>query len=420
MTTALSTIEIPSGVPVLPVDFRKSSMVRNPYPVYEAIRALGRVVYNPTIEHFMVTSYADCARVKGNSRMFTADVFGKDLNRVFGGRLFLSEQDVEWHKMVRGVWTESFSRHSMEQHRQSISKIAQGWTADFIDQVRDGATVDAVTPMLRRIPTAVISSQMGVGEEWRELLSDSSDRLGEALLAAGYGEDTEAGALAVAESMRLAAEALNVMTDFFTGLVAERRKKATDDLLSELVHSDAARQLSDTDMIANLVLLFFGGNETTAKLMGNVLVALSEHPEQRRMLVADRSLVPQAIEETHRWMTVVQLSPRHAWTDESEVGGVLIPRGAGVMLIQAAANRDPDRWANPAQFDITREQKQHFGFGFGMHNCLGQALARIEMEEWLGQLLDGLPDFQINGELEYGTNLMTLSPLAIPIGLGSN
>jgi cytochrome P450 len=218
--------------------------------------------------------------------------------RLFGGRLFLSEQDVEWHGMVRGVWTESFAQRSVEQHRQEMSNIVQGWTGDFIDQVRGGATEDAVMPMLRRIPSAVISSRMGVAEEWRDLLSDKSDLLAEAMLQAGYGEDNEAGKLAVAENVRLANEALVVLTDFFADLVAQRRKKATDDLLSEMVHSDAARQLSDTDMIANLVLLFFGGNETTAKLMGSTLVALTEHPEQRRQLSADRSLIPQAIEET--------------------------------------------------------------------------------------------------------------------------
>jgi cytochrome P450 len=351
--------------------------------------------------------------------MFTAAIFGEDLNHLFGGRLFLSEQDVEWHGMVRGVWTESFAQRSVEQHRQEISDIVRGWTGDFIDQVRGGATVDAVMPMLRRIPSAVISSRMGVAEEWRDLLSDKSDMLAEAMLQAGYGEDTAAGQLAVAENIRLADEALVVLTDFFADLVARRRKKATDDLLSEMVHSDAARQLNDTDMIANLVLLFFGGNETTAKLMGSALMALSEHPEQRRQLAADRSLLPQAIEEMHRWMTIVQIAPRHACTDASVVGDIVIPRGAGVMVIQAAANRDPERWENPAAFDINRPGKQHFGFGFGMHNCIGQNLARMEVHEWLQQLLHGLPDFQIDGELDFGTNLMTRSPLAIPIAAGS-
>jgi cytochrome P450 len=416
---ALSKVEVPNEFPIYSVDFRKRSVVRDPYPVYEDIRALGRVVYNPTIDHYMVTSYADCARIKGNSRMFTPSIFGADLNRIFGGRLFLTEEEVEWHKMVRSVWTESFSRRSLEQHRQEISEIVQRWTADFINGVSGGATVDAVTPMLRRIPAAVISSMMGVEEEWRELLSDKSDKLGEAMLEAGYGEDTESGEMTVAHNLRLASEALDVLTDFFANLVAERRKKKTDDLLSEMVYSDAARQLSDTDLIANLVLLFFGGNETTAKLMASALVALSEHPEQRGMLATDRSLIPQAVEETHRWMTVVQLAPRHARTDESEVGGMLIPRGAGVMVLQAAANRDPDRWDNPAEFDINRTPKQHFGFGFGMHNCLAQNLARMEVEVWLDQLLDGLPDFQVAGELEYGTNLMTRSPLVLPIAAGT-
>jgi cytochrome P450 len=177
--------------------------------------------------------------------------------------------------------------------------------------------------------------------------------------------------------------------------------------------------MDEQEIVASNTQLVFAGNETTAKLMASTLVALGLHPEQRRLLVEARSLIPQAIEEVLRWMPVVDALPaRHACSDESEVGGVRVPRGAAMAPLIVAANRDPSRWRDPHRFDILRERKQHLGFGFGMHVCLGLNLARLEVQVWLDCLLDRLPDYHVAGPIDYGHHFILRGPVAVPLALG--
>jgi cytochrome P450 len=150
--------------------------------------------------------------------------------------------------------------------------------------------------------------------------------------------------------------------------------------------------------------------------MASTLVALGQHPDQRRALVADRSLIPQAIEEMLRWSPVVtNVQQRHACSPDSNVRGIPIPMGSAMAPLVIAANRDPDRWEHPERFDIFREPKQHLGFGFGMHVCLGLNLVRLETQVWLDRLLDLLPDYEIAGAIDYGQSFLLRGPVAVPV-----
>jgi cytochrome P450 len=186
-----------------------------------------------------------------------------------------------------------------------------------------------------------------------------------------------------------------------------------------MVFHDFARSMEEQEIVASVTQLVFAGNETTAKLMASTLVALAQHPDQRRALTADRSLIPQAIEEVLRWMTVVtNLQARHACSPDSHVQGIPIPVGAAMAPLVAAANRDPARWDNPHAFDIFRPAKQHLGFGFGMHVCLGLNLARLETEIWLDRLLDRLPDYTLAAPIDYGRSFLLRGPVAVPVAAG--
>jgi cytochrome P450 len=173
--------------------------------------------------------------------------------------------------------------------------------------------------------------------------------------------------------------------------------------------------MTDNEVIASNTQLVFAGNETTAKLMAHTLVSLAAHPDQRRLLAGDRSLIPQAIEEVHRWQTITQFIDRDVRNGDVQLGGVVIPNGSVVTPMQGAANRDPARWETASSFDITRPPRQHLGFGFGMHSCIGLNLARLEAQIWLDRFLDELPDYEVVRDVDYGSNFQLRGPLAVQI-----
>jgi cytochrome P450 len=183
-----------------------------------------------------------------------------------------------------------------------------------------------------------------------------------------------------------------------------------------MVGSEYARtSMSDNEIIASNTQLVFAGNETTAKLMAHTLVTLAGHPDQRRLLVADRTFVSQAIEEVLRWQTITQFIDREVRADDVEISGVRLAPGSVVTPLQGAANRDPQRWDRPEVFDLTRPPKAHLGFGFGMHSCIGLNLARLEAQVWLNRFLDELPDYEVAGAIHYGGNFQLRGPEAVPI-----
>jgi len=176
----------------------------------------------------------------------------------------------------------------------------------------------------------------------------------------------------------------------------------------------AESDMTEQEIIASNTQLVFAGNETTAKLMAHTLVTLAAHPDQRRRLAEDRTLVPAAIEEVHRFQTIAQFMDRFVRADV-EIEGVLLPKRSVVTALEGAANRDPERWDDASSFDVTRPARQHLGFGFGMHSCIGLNLARLEATIWLDRLLDHLPEFEVVGDVDYGKNFQIRGPLAVHV-----
>ena len=174
--------------------------------------------------------------------------------------------------------------------------------------------------------------------------------------------------------------------------------------------------LSDDELLASCVLLLVAGNETTTKLITNGVLQLARHPEQRELLVENPELLPGAVEELLRFDGTVQSTFRVV-TKEAEVEGVTLSPGTMVLVMVAAANRDPDHFEKPEEFDVTRSNaREHLGLGFGVHYCLGASLGRLETRAALEALLGTAPEYQVvNDELRYGPNyfLRGLEQLAI-------
>lgn len=202
--------------------------------------------------------------------------------------------------------------------------------------------------------------------------------------------------------------AVEEMSTYLRGLMAERRKQAHPDVLSDLIAArDGADRLTEPELLSTALLLFFAGHETTVNLIGNGVLALLQHPDQLALLHTQPSLISNTVEELLRFDSPVQRSFRAAAVD-IELGGVLIPEGARVMALLGAANRDPRRFAAPDVLDIRRpDAKHHLSFGGGIHYCIGAPLARLEAEIALSSLIDRFPTLSLlEAKPEWRPNLI--------------
>jgi cytochrome P450 len=187
----------------------------------------------------------------------------------------------------------------------------------------------------------------------------------------------------------------------FADYVQWRSHHPSDDLMTILLNAEFEDESGDTRTLTRQEVLTYtsvlagAGNETTGRLIGWLAKVLAENPDQRRLVVADRSLVPSAVEETLRFEPTGHASARYV-TEDVEYHGTKLPAGSAVMLLTASANRDPRRFESPATYDVKRIDGQHMTFGYGLHFCLGAHLARLEGRVALDEILNRWPDWEID------------------------
>lgn len=394
-----------SDVPTTTINFQDPSFVVDPYPALSDVRRLGPIVKHEQSGQYLVTGYSTCARVFGNAEKFACDA--QSIVGTFGGATMEAIDDRARHDRIRGVWARDFLRTSLEERRQMITEVVDARLEPFVEKVRAGEAVDAVGEMVRGIPTIVIAKMLGVPETDHSQFAAWSDAMGRK--KEGSTDPTERGRQLVEAGLRATSE----LNDYMRKELADRRQHPTSDLISTMVNSPVAEEMTEAELVASNTQLVFAGNETTAKLMAHILLALSEHPDQLAALRTDRSLIPQAIEEIHRWRSIMQAGWRFARRDH-EVAGVQLKEGDTVMCLQGIANRDPQRWEDPDRLDIFREPRQHMGFGFGLHSCLGLNLARLETQIWLNRLLDELPEWRVES-VDWGGNWLLRGPFRLHV-----
>ncbi|MFD7656228.1 cytochrome P450 [Actinosynnema sp. NPDC059797] len=401
----------PAEFPVVDFDMLDPAFAQDPYETMGAWRALGPVVYNSRHDQYMITSYRNCARVLGDTRYFNSANVLPEMEKAFGGPTFLG-MDGSRHQTVREIWAPGFERKAVETDWPArIREVVDVYVGRFVERLRSGESLDALSEMTRIIPTIVTAQLLGVEEDVYEDFIKWSDATA-AVLSARL--DSTPRAQEIFAEGAAAAAALN---SYIGDLVGKNRALGESDgtLMAQMVFDDFGPSMPDREIIANGTMLTVAANESSAQLMALALYALGRHPDQRRALVADRSLVPAALEEVHRWLTLTQSVLRGACSDESRVEGATIPNGSAVMLLLGCANRDPARWGNPDSFDVFRPRKAHLGFGFGPHICLGVHLARLEMNIWLNRLLDELPEYEFAGEVEFGSDFTLRGLRGVPI-----
>ncbi|MCB1004196.1 MAG: cytochrome P450 [Acidimicrobiales bacterium] len=372
----------------------------DPNPYYHRLRAHAPVHHSATGAIFL-TRYEDCREVlrdnrfgkatrEGDSLIPSSDPavaeYRRDLLRRRGpdrpmSMLFLNPPA---HTRQRGLVSRAFTPRRVEELRSRIRALADGVVDRFVEQ-GGGDLLEAVGFPL---PVAVIGAMVGVPEaDWPRFRS--------LITAAAAG--IEAGA--TVEELK-AAEAANAeVYRYFEGLVAERRARPRDDLLTDLLAvDDAGDRLSEPEVIVVAMLLFAAGFETTTNLIGNGMAALLRNPAEMVRLWDDPARLPGAVEEMLRWDSPVQLDVRTA-LEPAEVAGEPVPEGQSVVTLLGAANRDPDHFADPDRFDVGRDEGPPMSFASGIHYCLGANLSRAEGHEVFGSLIERCRSIELDGPL---------------------
>jgi cytochrome P450 len=224
----------------------------------------------------------------------------------------------------------------------------------------------------------------------------------------------ERGAQLIAVGKAATAE----LNGYIRGQITRRRCQSFygADLITTMVRHDyACSHMTEQEIVASNTQLVLAGNETTAKLLAQIVVTLAAHPDQREAIVENPALIAAAVEEVHRHETVTHSVFRDAIGDDAVVGSIRVPDARRITLLLGATNRDPARWVHSERFDVFRKKLPHLGFAFGPHSCLGMNLARLEGQIFLEELLAALPHWRVHGQVDYGMNYAVRGPSAVHI-----
>jgi cytochrome P450 len=387
---------------------------RDPYPRYERIRELA-AVHRSGLGFWVLSRYEDCQQLlrdprfgKGDRRDREAGLPEEAVAALARMRtrapslLFLDPPD---HTRLRGLVAKAFTPRTVERLRPHIGRLLD----ELLEAVDGGVgeTVDVMAAVAVPLPVTVIGEMLGVPPADRVAFQPWVRAL-TALLELTVD----------AEAVVAAAEASDRMTEYFTGLLADRRRHPGEDLLSELLRvEDQGDTLSEAELVATAILLFGAGFETTANLIGNGLLALLRHPDQLARLRADPGLLRPAVEEILRWDSPVQVDGRMALA-AADVHGEPVEEGTFVVTMLGAANRDPARFDAPDRFDVARDEGPPLSFGSGIHYCLGQALARVEGQVVFGRLLERYAAAELAGDdVAYRPSLTLRGLVDLPVVL---
>jgi cholest-4-en-3-one 26-monooxygenase len=352
---------------------------------------------------WVVTRYADIQRISRDQASFSSER-GTSMIRDIGGetlaqlRLWMINQDSPHHTRLRKLVNAGFTPNMIRRMEAHIRDLAR----EVIARVAPKGECDFVTEIAAELPLLVIAELVGCPVEDRAKLFAWSNAL------IGF-EDPE---MRDAEGPRKAMEEMFAYAD---ALAAKRRSDPRDDLASALVHAEVDGEKLDAlafDMF--FVLLILAGNETTRNALSGGMVALAEHPEQRRRLQSDPSLLPRATEEILRFVSPVIYMRRTA-TREVEIAGRRLPEDAKIVMCYPAANRDADAFETPDRFDVARDPNPHLAFGYGPHYCLGANLARAEIRVMFEELLRRLPDIDVTGPVRRLRSTTVSSIKSLPV-----
>ena len=359
----------------------------NPYEIYQRMRDEAPIYYDEEEDFYALTRHADVAAALKDTDSFSSSR-GCDLGMVRSGEvpqrsiIFMDPPD---HRHMRSLLNKAFTPRAIQSQRESIVELVEHYLS-----LVDRDHFDVVQDFSGPFPVEVITRMAGVPEDFRQQVRHWIDT----------SLEREPGQIALSEK-NMQANIDSAM--YYYSLVQERRENPQDDMISRLIAAElpgedgVTRKLDDIEITGFTTLLGGAGAETVTKLVGSAVVEFARHPDQWQMLLDDRDKVPDAVEELLRYVGPVQYNVRYTLKD-AELPNGTVPAGKPVFLMKAAANRDPRAFDNAETFDITRDktQSQNLGLGYGIHSCLGAALARLETSIALEHLLDFMPRYEVD------------------------
>ena len=358
----------------------------SPYDTYRRMRDEAPVYYSEKYDFYALTRHADVSAAMKDHVTYSS-ARGIDLQMVRSNDPvppLMIMMDPPDHRRMRSLVNKVFTPRAIERQRQTVvTQIDR-----FLGAV-DPENFDVVQDFSALFPVEVITEMLGVPVELRQKVRLLLDKQ----LAREYGkvEMPEEGIAAGIETGMMYYE-----------VIQEHRANPQDDMITDLINVELDRdgemtKLDDIEITGFASLLGGAGAETVTKLVGNAIVTFADHPDQWEMMQGDRSLIPNAVEELLRWEAPAQYLVRYS-TRDIALHDNIIPANNPVLLCLGSANRDERAFANADSFDITRgrTEAQNLGLGYGIHSCLGAALARMECVIALDKLLDFMPRFEVD------------------------
>jgi len=360
----------------------------DPHPHYHRMRTATPILHVPEWDEYVFTRWADCERILRDPTMssdpanrrrqlpFMEVAEGMERPR---SMLMMDPPD---HTRLRKLVSKAFTPRTVEKLRPHVAELVD----EMLDRV-DPSGFDVIAGLGYPLPVTVICELLGVPADDQHLFGPWSADATRMLDGDIDDATRQRGLMAFMQ-----------IVNYLNGIFEERRAAPRDDLLSALLAvEEEGERLSEEELRSTVVLLFVAGHETTTNLIGNGIVALLRQRSQWERLVADPALAPGAVDEVLRYDGPVHLTGRTA-TVPTTIGDVTVEPGQGLITLLAAANRDPERFAEPDQLDITRPDNQHLAFGHGIHYCLGAALARVEGQEAFKALATRFPTLELREE----------------------
>jgi cytochrome P450 len=389
------------AVPQVDVDFSDPKLVADPFPFYEEVRAAGRVVWNGTVGAWMIPGYDDNMEVlfDRGKRFVTVGSRYPEVTFWFEAPNMIIADGAEHRRLREGVaryFTPSSIKRNFEARvrevvHQMLAPLVEG--RDSIDLVED----------FTKIPVIVVAEMLGVPEEHY----DDFRRWSNIVIAnLRFGHETE-------EERRVMDVAIAEASAYIDMEIERHRRDQPDDVLTMMVNMP---NWSDAEIRSSSINFLLAGYDTTARLMGAALVALEQHPAERRLLVESPELIPNAVEEILRWVGSSQAIVRLVAKD-TVLAGTELTEGQVLYMLLLAANQDPTRWEDPRRFDVRRPYQQNLGFGGGPHICIGAHLARLEVQIALEELLRLAPEYRLR-DIDYGDAFFARGPEQGTIDIG--
>lgn len=366
----------------------------DPYPSYRRLRETAPVYKSPVLRSIILSRHRDVSALLSDERFLT-DRTQATLAKRMGMFEALEPRlrdavtksllmiDAPDHTRLRRLVSRAFTPRVISRLEDRVEELV----AELLDEMANKPDPDLIRDLGDPLPLLVIAEMLGVPVEDRAQLKSWSNA------AASILDPLQAeGGMSSIE------EAFEGLSAHLDRVFADRRANPKDDLVSALVAvEEQGDVLSEAELVSLCLLILVAGNETTTNLIGNGMLALLRHPEERRRLQDDPSIAKTAIEELLRFDSPVQTTDRVA-RENLELHGYRVKKGDVVGVILGAANRDPEVFADPERLDLTREDNPHLSFGHGVHFCLGAQLARLEGRIAITRLLERFPN--LDGEKE--------------------